>query len=343
MIGIQAAELQRDLERLRIDYARKDGKPFKHFFCPMLLSDQEAELCLGHVVNEGIPDSSRAKVVQRADVDKWYGAMFEADFVALMQAKGCSLPDLLSNASLYKKLKPQVRRDGKQVRHYRHDSPKAPNHTPIRLDHEAGGVFQFALDMHPDEVQASLHASWEIAVDVDCRLPALVTLIKAAYLSLFRVLGYAYALSPAGIMVGHDLLGRFYLDNVGKRKDDIRAAAVKFFQPYVNMVRPIMMYSGEAPRGTVDDLKVKACFTTSRRAYAIIVCVKTKHSLNAVLMPAFDDPDAVRPYLDFLTDEENKTLRAWDCKYDPVAQVWQGSGESSSIRWPKGDETIGLA
>src|SRR5262249_14388623 len=142
----------------------------------------------------------------RSDVDSWYGAMFESDFVAFHEAKECSLREVLGNRRLRQRLRPQVRRDGKEIRHYPCEKPGTPEHTPIMMENDEGAVFRFGLHLPPDEMQASLECSWEVAVEADFRLPALVTLIKAAYLTLFRILGYSYALSPAGLFVGHDIL-----------------------------------------------------------------------------------------------------------------------------------------
>jgi hypothetical protein len=330
------------LPAVQADYTDRNGSPFRHFYCPILHRDEETDLCMGHVVNEKIANSCRATVVQRSDVDSWYGSMFESDFLALLEARESSLHDVFSTRHLRQRLRPQFRLDGKEIRHYACKEPGTPEHTPIMLENEQGAVFRFALDMRPDEMRASLQGNWEVAVEADFRLPALVSLIKAAYLTLFRVLGYHYALSPAGLLVGNYMLGKFYRENQGTPKSQVWAAAVPFFQPYVNMVRPIAMYSGTAPLGTVEDRTVKACFGGSGRSFAMMVCVRTNQDLHAVLMPAFNHPDAVETYLNFLKEEDKQALRVWTCQYDEQEKCWRGSAEPTEARWPKGSETITL-
>jgi hypothetical protein len=56
-----------------------NGNPFKCFYCPILQTDEETELCMGHIVNKSIPNSCRKCVVQRKDVDGFYGVVVEAE------------------------------------------------------------------------------------------------------------------------------------------------------------------------------------------------------------------------------------------------------------------------
>jgi hypothetical protein len=75
----------RSIDWLRADYARMNGAPFQHFFCPMLMKDEPAELILGHVVNEKFKDVPEYKIIQRGDIDSWYGSMLEGDFLTLVR------------------------------------------------------------------------------------------------------------------------------------------------------------------------------------------------------------------------------------------------------------------
>ncbi len=71
---VTRAELRSSkLEDLRRDFARIAGVPFRHFFCPILYRDDPAEICLGHIINASLTGSDRYRVIQRADVDCFYG------------------------------------------------------------------------------------------------------------------------------------------------------------------------------------------------------------------------------------------------------------------------------
>ena len=67
------------LERLGLDYEEVSGRPFDHFFCPILFRDEDVELCKGHIVGQVFGGRERW-TVQRKDVDNFYGTAFEADF-----------------------------------------------------------------------------------------------------------------------------------------------------------------------------------------------------------------------------------------------------------------------
>ncbi len=110
-------DVQRAFPRLKEDYATSEKKSFEHFFCPILLKDEATELCMGHVIPESYPNCCRAKVVQRADVDNWYGAMIEADYGTFLLVQGAGLDAALS-PKLGRRIKPRVEVEGRVCRHY---------------------------------------------------------------------------------------------------------------------------------------------------------------------------------------------------------------------------------
>jgi hypothetical protein len=339
-LGWQVTEdVRRTLVVHQRDFTRAEGRPFNYFHCPMLLRDDPVELCMGHVVNQSIPNSSRARVVQRKDIDGFYGSHFEAEFVTLAQSRGVRLADAMLDPTLSKKLKPRIEIQGERCGYHRFRGAGSQDHTPLELDVGDGRVARLMLHKRPDEVAAARDEKWQVAVEVDCRVGALVSLIKAAYLSLFRMLGYKYALSGQGLSVGRDILGRFFQENNGKEPGAVRQAAKQFFQPYVNMLRPIERFTGDAPRGTVDDGLVKACFGSSCGPFAMLVCVRTNAALHAVLMPAHGNAEAAATYWDFLQNE-NERLSANDCRYDKATETWQGTEQPTVIHWPKESTTF---
>ena len=67
------------LNRLRRDLGsgKLGSRPVK-FYCPILLIEEEAVLCKGHVVPDGV--GGTAWVPQRKDVDNFFGGFVEADY-----------------------------------------------------------------------------------------------------------------------------------------------------------------------------------------------------------------------------------------------------------------------
>src|SRR5581483_4976561 len=120
------------LEILRADYAKCAGTPFKHFYCPMLLADEEVELCMGHIVSQRKPISCKKWVVQRKDVDGFFGQL-ETDFLTLMRARG-GLPAVLCDPKLAGQLPIKITSDGQEVDHYRMGKQKPDYHTGLILD-----------------------------------------------------------------------------------------------------------------------------------------------------------------------------------------------------------------
>src|SRR5262249_31834927 len=105
---------------LREDCARVDGKPFEYFLCPMLGVDEDVPLCMGHIVNDACPNSFTGRVVQREDVDNFYGSIVEADFTSLVQAWAMGPKNALLHPVLGKKMKPKFLVGGEECEHH-HD------------------------------------------------------------------------------------------------------------------------------------------------------------------------------------------------------------------------------
>jgi hypothetical protein len=334
-------EMRNQLVHLQRDYTAFEGKPFEHFFCPMLLKDENVELCMGHIVNDKIPNSSGVRIVQRKDVDGFYGRAFESDFVTLLEARAAKPKDAVFNACLSKKMKPRIVVDGKDCPYYLdRGTTLPPDHTGIHLEHPDGDAIKLVLKKKPDEFKSERTRGWQIVVERDCRVTALVSLIKAGYLTLFRMLGYRYALSGPGIEVGHNILGKFFRLHGGESVDDARAEARRWFRPFVNMMRPIDRFSGTAPRGTIEDNVAMACFGEySENAFGLIVCVRTNTTYEAVLMPVYNDANSAAAYHKFLTGKD-ETLRVSYCEFHPKEQCWHRSEEIIETTWPKGHSTF---
>ncbi len=291
-------ELSERLAGLRADYQSVVGVPFRHFFCPILYRDENVELCDAHIVNKAFADSPKATTIQRKDVDGWFGSMFEADWVVMEERGKHQLEDILANKTLSRKLKPQFWRDGEPVDHYVASSRNVPpEHTPIQLE-SVDKPLQFVLKLDPSDVLSSEDSHWEIAIQRDLRLPALVSLLKAAHLTLFHMLGYRYVYSPGGRFLGYDTLGRFYLDNRARPKREVLARARQHFNDHIGIVRPML----SAPRieGTVSDRMLALCMPRLSDIWGMLVFIRAAGVFHAVLVPTFSSPDTADRYIRFL-------------------------------------------
>ena len=287
------------LEHLKSDYAKHmgNGQPFKHFYCPILLADEDTELIQAHVVNKSFPDIPRQWTVQRADVDNFYGSHFESEFTKL-QYVGTDIIDVLSDKSLWHKLSPKVWIDGRSVEIYPTQGNIPKSHTLIR-DEDTNQLY--GIKMKPEEIQEKISngKSLEIGYEKDPTLETIVSSIKAAHLTLFYLKGYDYAKTSGSVFVGHNILGKFYLQNQNENnREKVRENAVKFFDKYKQMVRPVAAYSN----GSVNNNIVLFCFNSNNTIWAMIVYVYIggAKSLNAVLMPYLHNFDSVITFNAFL-------------------------------------------
>ena len=180
--------------------------------------------------------------------------------------------------------------------------PSVPaDHTEAVLETSVGSV-RLGLKLRPETVVASASEDWQIIVERDLRVPALVSLLKAAHLTLFELLGYKYSLSAGGHFMGWTVLGDYFIQNSGMNKIDIVKNAAPHFKQFVNMVRPVAAHT-PALEGTMVDKRLYICQTATAITWAVIVFVRTSHLLHAVLAPVFEHPDGVDRFLRFLKSD----------------------------------------
>jgi hypothetical protein len=285
--------------RFREDYKALTSAPFNHFYCPILFEDQDTELCQAHIVPEGFRNTTRKWAVQRKDVDNFFGSNFESDFLSLQYNDNPDPIKSLTNRTLSNVLKPTVRIDGQAVGYYQPKGQVPSDHAQIDL-HDNGQVFPMVFKIAPDKI----HTNTKIEVEIkkDLRLPAIVSAIKAAHLTLFELLGYRYALSAGGQFVGRQILGAFYRQSVAKQKPMVVSEGLLHFQQFSGMVRPVVL-NGVNFQGSITDGRMMICDQPSHVPWAIIVFIRTAESFHAVLMPVLDRIDSPVRFVELLRNK----------------------------------------
>src|SRR5439155_26248140 len=110
------------------------GGPFKRFYCPIMRQDDEnAELCLGHVINQKIPKSSKKTIVQRKDVDGFYGRLLEPAFITIMRMRNQSRGQNFYDPEIRKKVGLQILVDGEPCEYYEDQGHPVPPHFTKRI------------------------------------------------------------------------------------------------------------------------------------------------------------------------------------------------------------------
>ncbi len=283
MAGRFAVHLQEHLE----DYRRATGgESFEHFLCPVTNRDEPGDLCLGHVVPEGLGKSSNVKVLQRADVDNFYGSVVEADMITAVTARTRTTADLILDPKLSRAFQPKIQVNGQDWEYYDNRGGRhGPNHTPVTMSDDKGQSREIVFKKTPEEIFEIEGELAHVVINRDSTPTMIAGLLKVAHLTMFRLVGYAYALSANGLWVGKDVLGKFFDENRGKPIAEAKVDLQDYFYEWRNAIRPISSTTGDY-RGSVDDGKMIAVNGSSGLIYAIGVTVRTNNDLHQVLLPA---------------------------------------------------------
>jgi hypothetical protein len=306
------------------------GKPFLHFLCPILFRDEDVALCRAHIVNAAFPDSCRRWTLQRHDVDSLYGSAFESDFVDLRYRGQDLTDDAITDPLLSKRLRPKVYIGEEEVKHFIANGPIPAHFTEVNVNGPNGPV-RLGLKIRADDALST--SKWRIAIEKDIRLAALVSMLKAAHLTLFEMLGYRYALSAGGYLLGQNILGEFFLSNKGRSKADIIANGLSHFREFANMMRPVLNPPPDL-KGTAADQFVFVCRCDADTPWGIIVFIKTSHLVHSVLVPVLECEGAAARFVAFLRGEGCR-IRANRCRFD--GQNWYGAKDYEFLEWPTAD------
>jgi len=336
---VHSADVQFQLPLLRDDFKSVTGKPFAHFFCPMLHEDQPAELCMGHVINSACPDSFRGRVVQRKDVDGWYGAVFEAEFTTNVLVRAMGIEKAMQDPSVRKKATVRILVGEEELEYYEDNGIDVPGHTLMAIHFGQGDPVLLRIKKSKEELD-TLRAKGiqpTFVIGKDARIPAFVTLVKMAYLSLFRLLGYSYALNPDGKRIGHDLLGNFFRKHETQTVQEARKAATNFFRPYLNMMRMVSGFTGKGtdPVGTVEDRLLSACVAPNKTIFALSVYIRTADQHYSVLLPYYDNPEGEVTFNKFI-ENENQALTVHKCQIKNKEILIEE--QSTVLFWPKNSD-----
>ena len=330
------AEVEHELERINADYQSVTGIAPLHFFCPILYTDEPVELCKAHIVNQAFPNSSRTWTVQRADVDSFYGSIFESRFVGMKYAEyvQSNPSEFFYDKKAYQLLKPQILRNGEPVQPVFGDLQHLPPQEFSQMILEGKQSPILGLELAPEELKSDT-SQWDISVEFDFRIDAIVSLLKAAHLTLFHMLGYRYGLSNTGFCMGPFLLGRFFDESKDESKDSVRGKAFCFFSNAKNshLVRSTADCSIQF-QGTCSDGLALFCRNEVEGFWATGVIVKTQDMVNIVLVPTLDSKESCTRMQRFLLGHETQISFSL-AEYLPKNKEWIVDPQILELNWPR--------
>ncbi len=321
-----SAELQARLARLKESCRRVHNYPFEHFLCPILHRDEPVELCEAHLLNKAFHETSRRWTVQRKDVDNWFGINFEGDFTSL-KYQGLSVDEIITHEAASKAFEVQLTYNGQKIKNYRPRTRVPDHHTRVELD--VGTIsIPLAIKFEPNEMLRTRSEDWQVAVEKDLRLPALVSLLKAAHLTLFDILGYEYAFSAGGMFLGKTILGQFYVDNRNRTKPEVLERAAIHFAEFANLVRPVL-----TPDTIIADTIANHDFyiVEDLTRWGLMVCLRISGAVHAVIVPLLESDDSAARFVNFLKST-GRSLNFRYAKFDGVA--FQIESKTRAVSWP---------
>ena len=317
-------EMRQKLDWLRADYASFGDGPFNHFYCPILHKDEDAELCLGHVINEAIANSSRARIPQRKDIDGFYGSLSESGFSTAIKANRPTINDILFNADLRRRIPLSISIEGKPIDYYEDRGNAAANHPALRIEGKDGQCLNLALKISDEQLGDTSKLHFEINRDY---VPeATASLLKAAHLTMFALLGYRHVFSPGGQMVA-EILRTFFEQNLNKLRTEQIDAARAYFPNHAGMVLPLHSFDSNLVRGSIEDRRFLICVGSSTRWYALGVFVRTDSLMHVVFLPP-DEPESMDTYFALIKDMHRKEFRYRLIDFctgnDTIGAHWKG-------------------
>jgi hypothetical protein len=288
-----------EIQSLASAYASCTGQPCSTFFCPILLKEENVELCDGHILPQGFRAAGRATVVQRKDVDNFYGTALEPDLIQFLNSDEYTQAEFLSRARNVTVSPPGKATPAATFVPSPKSSPKQPR---IALLNEAGQVIASYCVRAPAEAFAP--GSGQVRVEGELRFSRSAihgALIRSAHLALFRVFAYRWPLTAAGRHIA-GILADFFRDLRGK------SCADEYFTPFYGAVNffwgqglpqdtlsvaQVLIHLKPGGTSLPDAFAVSCLFNINQRTWMVTVPYGTDE-------PAF--PDNLSLYRQFLAD-----------------------------------------
>jgi hypothetical protein len=192
---------------LRRDFQKVTGHTFKTFYCPIMHEDRaDVELMEGHILPQAVKIASRATVVQRKDMDNYFGTSIEPDMIAFVNLPEFTMSEAIDRVQGLQLVHP----DGRMADAF-FASPKSnPPFPQVHLKDPDGAEFSVFVKPNSNGLpvgnQFALQGTF---VTVSAAVAG--AFVKAGYLALFRLLGYEWVFTEAGRIVA-DALRRFVAD-----------------------------------------------------------------------------------------------------------------------------------
>lgn len=248
-----------NITHFRADYASVRGEPFRNFYCPILHVDENVPLSAGHIIPRSLGGTT--KVLQRRDVDNWFGSFFEAEAKDAI-SYGLGEDDLL------RKFLSGDSKDAKDLKRFKklmklHPDADRINVLPRNVDGKTQ-IFAKPGDLGGAEGKLKV----QFGIELDPRSSILTTALRTCHLSWFHRCGYRYVFSKEGWSLAW-ILRTIYEEFLEPRQgvsrtesgslmsDRVKQEVNEFCFSFANLIRPLPRelvdtWHDELQRGTLD-------------------------------------------------------------------------------------------
>ena len=269
--------------RFNANYKEVTRKEPKGMICPITLRDIPFdELCDGHILNKGLQKASRATVPQPKDLDGHFGGTIEPDLVKYLNFPVLSSEEHLSKIKTLTIKLPT----GERVEGFFAGDEAAVRFSRVDLKDSAGDIVAspYLRDNKIVGDYKDIDVEWVITVN---DLALVGALIKSAYLAVFRLVGYRYALDAVGNIVRRSLAGFF---NDRATKDGARDYFARFQGAVITSLKGFLNESPDTLSGGTllfhyDD------GSRHDRLFAISTLFQINQATLIVTLPAVMDVD----------------------------------------------------
>lgn len=310
-----------ELEQWKREHVRARGTRPAVFMCPITLQEASSvdDLMNGHILNHGIISANRTQVIQVGDVDSHFGGTIEPQLINLANLEYYNQNDFLNRARTIEAISTMGKIHPAFI-----PSPKSrPKAIDVPLKDATGSVYKTVFVNAPPEDRASIQEG-AISGTIEITGGAITgSLLKAAYLAMFRMVGYDIAYNWAGDYV------RRTLASFAIKKMDKHTAA----QHFASFKGAARIATGDGAKYLPDTVATGYVFlhvSQSDLLFAMSCLFKLNHITFIVTIPAFFSGEEFFPALVRYTDHltcPSETTRTYFAKLKNPADrrnlVWE--------------------
>jgi len=296
------------------------------FLCPILQVEEPAILCKGHIVPRAV--RGRTWVVQRKDVDNFFGRFVEADFIHGVRLR--AMPTF-EDAVEYVVKHHLARRADLSI--FDGNGARASVH-PMRK--WAGGQ---EVVVRPRDSVIDVDGDLSMSIAFDVHYETLLTCLHTAHLGNFQGGRYAYVTSRSGRFVANllrDVYRQFSHPGGGRRRSTDREHLAAMCRAHTNMVRPLTNVDAFNNELLKDPFRSFLLCWCGDAVFASLHLLQADSEWNGVMVYADVDRRAIAMMGSTTPVSFKVTLGRVE---NGVIQAGPVQDDSSTIVWPCGEES----